>query len=115
MLNGHGPFFRGTRAEIFAAIVEGRFEFPPHFDHATRDLLRGLLCPNEKKRLGAHKGASAIKIHPFFRDIDWESLQRELVMPPFVPDAIESLYEQREVRDPPEDVPESYKKLFTDF
>lgn len=115
MLNGHGPFYRGTRAEIFASIVDGKFEFPPHFDNTTRDLLRGLLNPNEKKRLGAQKGGHAVRTHPWFKDIDWESIQREEVMPPFVPDAIEGLYDRRDDREPPDEVPESYKKLFTDF
>jgi serine/threonine protein kinase len=115
MLNGHGPFYRNSRAECFAAIVEGKFEFPAHFDPLTRDLLRGLLNPNEKKRVGARSGAAAIKSHPWFKDIDWSRLEREQVMPPFVPDVIESLYERLEDREPPEDVPENYKKLFTDF
>lgn len=129
MLNGHGPFFRSSRAEVFAAIgplsptlfpphivsVDGKFDFPAHFDPTTRDLLRGLLSPNEKKRLGAQKGAAAIRSHPWFKDIDWERVQREEVMPPFVPDAVSALYDQKDEREPPDDVPESYKKLFVDF
>jgi len=115
MLNGHGPFFRPTRAEIFAAIVDGRFEFPAHFDPATRDLLRGLLTANEKKRLGAKGGAGSIKEHPWFKDIEWGQVEREQVMPPFVPDPIPELYVKKEEREPPEEVPENYKKLFTDF
>ena len=40
MLNGHGPFFRNSRAEIFSAISEGKLDFPAHFDPCTRDLLK---------------------------------------------------------------------------
>jgi serine/threonine protein kinase len=116
MLNGHGPFFRNTRAAIFQSIMEGKFEFPSHFDPCTRDLVKQLLNPNDKKRLGAGKGgAGAIKAHPWFQDMDWEKLQREEVIPPFIPEPIENLYDVKDHREPPDTVPENYKKLFCDF
>jgi len=116
MLNGHGPFFRNTRAEIFQSIMEGKFEYPSHFDPTTRELLKGLLNPNEKKRLGAGKGGpAAVKTHAWFKDFDWAELQQEKIMPPWVPAPIDKLYDVKDEREPPEPVPENYKKLFVDF
>jgi len=116
MLNGHGPFFRNTRAEIFQSIMEGKYDFPSHFDPVTRDFLKGLLNPNEKKRLGSGKNGSAeIKDHPWFKEIDWEKLEHEEVIPPFIPEAITDLYDVKENREPSDPVPENYKKLFVDF
>jgi len=36
-------------------------------------------------------------------------------MPPFVPEPISELYDVKDEREPPEFVPENYKKLFVDF
>jgi hypothetical protein len=46
------------------------------------DLLKGWLPSDPEKRLGS-KGISAIKDHPFFKEIDWKSIRDEI--PPFVP------------------------------
>jgi protein-serine/threonine kinase len=35
--------------------------------------------------LGANGGASELKSHPFFEDIDWDSLAKKKVVPPFKP------------------------------
>lgn len=37
---------------------------------------------NQEKRLGYNRGASEIKIHPFFSDVNWEKLLRKEITPP---------------------------------
>jgi hypothetical protein len=45
-----------------------------------------LLERNPKKRLGCGpKDAEEIKKHPFFKDIDWDKLDKKLLEPPFRP------------------------------
>lgn len=46
------------------------------------------MTKNRNKRLGcvvADGLEAAIKIHPFFRDLDWEALENRRIKPPFKP------------------------------
>lgn len=64
------------------AVMEMEPDLSRISDDDCRDLLRGLLCKNPHKRLGA-KGFQEIANHAFFRDIPWDTLHR--VVPPFKP------------------------------
>ena len=55
------------------------------FSPYAKDLLKGLLNRDPKKRLGC-KGVQTIKDHPFFENINWESLERKEITPPFIPE-----------------------------
>lgn len=46
------------------------------------------MTKNRNKRLGcvlADGLEAAIRIHPFFRDLDWDALENRRVKPPFKP------------------------------
>lgn len=52
----------------------------------ARDFLEKILNKDPAKRLGGSTtSAKDIKAHPFFRDIDWDALERKEVTPPYVP------------------------------
>lgn len=52
----------------------------------ARDLIRALLQRDPAQRLGSRAGGVAdIHAHPFFRGVDWASMQRGAVEPPFKP------------------------------
>eukprot|EP00884_Botryococcus_braunii_P021670 jgi/Botrbrau1/8187/Bobra.357_2s0030.1 len=64
------------------AIFEKALNLDPDFSdedvvvsEECKDLIRKLLSRDPMQRLG-HNGASEIKEHPFFRDMDWNSLLR---------------------------------------
>lgn len=46
------------------------------------------MTKNRNKRLGcvvADNIEAAIRIHPFFRDLDWDALENRRIKPPFKP------------------------------
>lgn len=53
------------------------------------------MTKNRNKRLGcivADGVEAAIRIHPFFRDLDWEALENRRVKPPFKPKIVILIY-----------------------
>jgi len=65
----------------------------------VKDLLEGLLQINPDERLGSSRGIIEVKEHPFFKDINWETLQaREpqpfLRRPPLEVDLLTSNFDE---------------------
>ncbi|KAJ1965738.1 rim15, signal transduction response regulator [Dipsacomyces acuminosporus] len=54
----------------------------PDISPEARDFITRLLCRDPKKRLG-YNGAGEVKLHPFFKDINWATLLD--TQPAFVP------------------------------
>jgi beta-adrenergic-receptor kinase len=54
------------------------------FDEDAADLCRKLLDKDEKKRLGV-QGCKDIMDHPWFKDLNWESIITDRKKPPYVP------------------------------
>ena len=57
---------------------------PKKFDEDAADLCRKLLDKDEKTRLGV-KGCKDIMDHPWFKDLNWESIITDRKKPPYVP------------------------------
>jgi protein kinase A len=71
---------------IACRIVEGRVRFPSAMSTEARDLISGLCTVDTSKRLGnIQGGASAVKSHAWFRNIDWDQLYYRKVNGPIVP------------------------------
>lgn len=83
MLVGVPPYFTQNKDQMFYNIQKGYLKMPSHLSMEVKSLLIGLLNRNPQKRLGASKyDAEDIKMHPFFKWIDWDSaLNRELKPP----------------------------------
>ncbi|KAF2276293.1 serine/threonine-protein kinase YPK2/YKR2 [Westerdykella ornata] len=85
-LVGQPPFWDQNPMKIYEQIVEGRVRFPSAMSPEARDLISGLCTVDTSKRLGNIKGgASAVKSHPWFRNIDWDALYNRKVRGPIVP------------------------------
>lgn len=84
MLAGVPPFTTKDRAfaKIEKLILENRPRFPDFFSSEAISLLRGLLESNPEKRLGANS-INDIKSHPFFKNMNWELLEKLQVPPPY--------------------------------
>lgn len=77
---GYPPFNDVSVQRIFENIRRFKIEwsYEDKLSHPHRyDLIMGLLHPDPKQRLGAG-GACEIMAHPFFGNIDWANLEREL-------------------------------------
>jgi len=86
MLTGLPPFYsNASRERLFRKILVSKIHMPRFISRDAQMLLKGLLCRNPAQRLGSNRDAIAIKEHTFFREINWEALERKEVTPPFKP------------------------------
>lgn len=71
------------RDQLFNNIQRGVLKLPVSMSNEAKNLIVHLLNRNPSKRLGAGtSGASEIKSHLFFKDVDWETiLARKVPMP----------------------------------
>jgi len=83
MLCGLPPFYSENVNEMYELILNKPLVFPDHVPEDARELLTQLLQRDEGKRL---TDGAKIKAHPFFKEIDWNKLERREYTPEFVPD-----------------------------
>mmetsp|Transcript_50694 Transcript_50694/g.130749 ORF Transcript_50694/g.130749 Transcript_50694/m.130749 type:complete len:356 (-) Transcript_50694:860-1927(-) len=83
---GQSPFKARFDESIDDNILRKDIDFPPdcRVSPAFRSLVQGLLQKNPSQRLGSRNGASEIKEHAFFKNVNW-ALVRSL-RPPFIPE-----------------------------
>lgn len=93
MICGYTPFKGPTRDDTFELILTASVEFPDYANNpyyrgtgltsTCKSFIRKLLCKNENKRLGARAGASEVKSHSFFKQINFALLRN--MKPPIIP------------------------------
>ena len=86
-LYGYPPFHDESPEKVFENILARRIDWPEVDDDedasdAAKDIMNKLMCLDSTKRLGAG-GAEEVKNHPFFSDINWDTLFEDDT--PFVP------------------------------
>uniref|UniRef100_A0A7S3GC72 non-specific serine/threonine protein kinase n=1 Tax=Palpitomonas bilix TaxID=652834 RepID=A0A7S3GC72_9EUKA len=91
MLTGKVPFHAVNRKALYENTLRGDLHFPHFVSPDAKELLKGLLLKDPEDRLGAGSlGMSAVKIHRFFRGVDWDKLEKkEGISPPFKPRVVE--------------------------
>lgn len=86
MLTSLPPFYCQNRERMFENIRRSELPYPPSLSSDSKNLLRGLLTKDPKKRLGSGPNdAGDIKPHRFFTSIEWDRLQRGEISPPWKP------------------------------
>ncbi|SGZ53944.1 CIC11C00000000377 [Sungouiella intermedia] len=83
-LFGYPPFHADTPEKVFKNILKGEIDWPPLSEKEeleicppeAKDLIEGLLTVNFEDRLG-YGGAKEIMSHPYFKDINWNTLYYE--------------------------------------
>ncbi|KAL3512153.1 hypothetical protein ACH5RR_024870 [Cinchona calisaya] len=79
LIVGIPPFNAEHPQKIFDNILNRNIpwpRFPEEMSPEAQDLIDRLLTEDPNQRLGA-RGASEVKQHPFFRDINWDTLARQ--------------------------------------
>ncbi|KAG7548617.1 Protein kinase-like domain superfamily [Arabidopsis suecica] len=88
LLTGKTPFKGNGNRETLFNVVGQPLKFPEgSISFAAKDLIRGLLTKDPKKRLGFKKGATEIKQHPFFNNVNWALIRS--TTPPEIPKPID--------------------------
>ena len=93
MMYGESPFDGNSQMEYKLMITTMRpyyartIYIPEEEDsEIEQDLLEGLFKKNPDQRLGCQPGQEEdIKSHAFFQSIDWETLERREMNPPYRP------------------------------
>ncbi|OQE14558.1 hypothetical protein PENFLA_c037G06177 [Penicillium flavigenum] len=86
MCCGWSPFYAEDTQQMYKNIAFGKVRFPRDaLSTEGRNFVKGLLNRNPKHRLGANGDAKELMAHPFFHDINWDTLSRKEVIPPFKP------------------------------
>ena len=86
MLTGLPPFYTRDRDRLFNNIQFGDLSIPDNLTPAAKNLLTRLFVKNPESRLGSgNSGSQDVKNHPWFAEINWESLIRKEIIPQFVP------------------------------
>ncbi|KAF3555285.1 hypothetical protein F2Q69_00011303, partial [Brassica cretica] len=88
IIYGRTPFVAPTNDVILRNIVKRQLNFPTDtpatmFELHARSLISGLLNKDPSKRLGSRRGAAEVKVHPFFKGLNF-ALIRTLT-PPEIP------------------------------
>ncbi|XP_040263020.1 protein kinase C delta type isoform X2 [Bufo bufo] len=82
MLIGQSPFHGDDEDELFESIRVDTPHFPRWITKESKDILEKLFVREPTKRLGV---IGNIKLHPFFKTINWTALEKKEVDPPFKP------------------------------
>ncbi|KAI4370687.1 hypothetical protein MLD38_019008 [Melastoma candidum] len=78
MLSGTSPFEDASEWLTFQRIIARDIRFPNYFSDEAKDLIDKLLDTEPTKRPGAGPdGYLAVKMHPFFKGIDWKNLRSQ--------------------------------------
>jgi novel protein kinase C epsilon type len=88
MMAGQPPFESDNEDDLFESILHDDVLYPVWLSKDAVSILKGFMTKNPSRRLGcmvAHGGELAIRVHPFFRDMDWAALEQRKVKPPFKP------------------------------
>jgi len=95
MLTGVPPFYDKNRNRMFLNIEKAHLRWPDPEVHkitvspTAKDLISKLLVKDRMQRLGQRNDAAEILNHPFFQEIDLDSLFNRVLRAPLVPQTVD--------------------------
>ncbi|XP_064789457.1 protein kinase C epsilon type isoform X2 [Oncorhynchus masou masou] len=88
MMAGQPPFEADNEDDLFESILHDDVLYPVWLSKEAVSILKAFMTKSPNKRLGCviTQGLEeAIKVHPFFKEMDWVLLEQKRVKPPFKP------------------------------
>ncbi|KAL6102167.1 prkce [Pungitius sinensis] len=88
MMAGQPPFEADNEDDLFESILHDDVLYPVWLSKEAVSILKAFMTKSPNKRLGcvlAQGLEEAIKLHVFFREIDWTLLEQRKLRPPFKP------------------------------
>ncbi|XP_040035299.2 protein kinase C epsilon type [Gasterosteus aculeatus] len=88
MMAGQPPFEADNEDDLFESILHDDVLYPVWLSKEAVSILKAFMTKSPSKRLGcvlAQGLEEAIKLHVFFREIDWTLLEQRKLRPPFKP------------------------------
>ena len=86
MLTGNLPFNIPKGAPLDIDMFTVPLKFPKGINKQAKDLIKKLLNTDPEKRLGTGLGdAKNVKLHSYFKGLNWDDYQKKLVKPPYTP------------------------------
>uniref|UniRef100_A0A8C2ETA1 Protein kinase C n=1 Tax=Cyprinus carpio TaxID=7962 RepID=A0A8C2ETA1_CYPCA len=88
MMAGQPPFEADNEDDLFESILHDDVLYPVWLSKEAVSILKAFMTKSPSKRLGCvlTQGLEeAIKVHPFFKEIDWVLLDQRKIKPPFKP------------------------------
>lgn len=84
---GRPPFCNEDVNKMYQMISFSDLRFPSKSEISVdlKDLINKLLNKDARLRLGSKSGFNEIRLHPFFKNIDFESLIKKAMKAPFIP------------------------------
>jgi serine/threonine protein kinase len=82
MIVGRPPFYNPDRNKLFRSILNLNLRYPNDMSVEAKNLMKSIFV--KSGRLG-QSGAHEIKQHPFFSEINWDSILKKKIRPPFIP------------------------------
>ncbi|KAG6861345.1 hypothetical protein C0995_001324 [Termitomyces sp. Mi166 len=94
LIFGRRPFRGRTNGDLTYSISKDPLKWPEDVEkkcsRAGMQVLKGLLDRDTSRRFGCKphgEGFQELRRHPWFKTIDWDTLESKQQTPPFVPDA----------------------------
>ncbi|KAI0924057.1 hypothetical protein AcV5_009419 [Taiwanofungus camphoratus] len=93
LIFGRRPFRGKTNSDLTHSISKDSLRFPEDAESkCSRDgmqVLRSFLDREPTRRMGwkTSEGMEALRRHPWFDSIDWDTLEDKIQVPPFIPDS----------------------------
>ena len=87
MIVGIDPFNDEDTMAIYQKVIKCKVKFPSYFPSDAKSLVKHLLVKDLSKRYGNLKGGvNDIKLHRFFKNLDWNKLIKCQLEAPYIPE-----------------------------
>lgn len=87
MVVGKPPFASDSSNKLYTSILTCKLQFPDRdMSEVCINLIQELLTTDPKQRLGCGvNGLNKLKNHLWFKNLDFDLLERKKLKPPFIP------------------------------